>query len=348
MHTNEAMAHQSVRDRRGRFRGIDSIRALSAATVVLGHIGFFPSAHSHSAYVPDTAIRILAFLWNGPAAVIVFFIISGLCIHLPYRGGRPIDLPAYLARRLLRIGLPAVMAIGFSILVLHVYWILSAVLWSILCEIVYYVLYPLLRKLGKHYGWLSLIVITYVAGLGMIATHLQLLVQENNAYTALGLEWTWLLGLPVWLMGCWLAESIELFPVVTARSLWSLRGGIILLSIVLRVIKFHVMSPAASNCITLNLFAIVACLWIGCEIQYFEQNEASPILEWAGTWSYSLYLVHPLVPLALALLPIVGIHHALDRYHFMLLVITFPLSYVYYRLIEKPSHLVAVNVSRAL
>jgi peptidoglycan/LPS O-acetylase OafA/YrhL len=337
-----------VRDRRGRFRGIDSVRALSAATVVLGHIGFFSSAHSHSHYVPDTLIRILAFLWNGPAAVIVFFVISGFCIHLPYRGGRPIELPSYLSRRILRIGIPALVAVAFALGVLHVYWILSAVMWSILCEVVYYILYPMLRKLGQRFGWLLLIGVTYIAGLALVVTHLRLLVLENNAYTALGFGWTWLLGLPVWLMGCWLAEYVESFPVLSAARLWGLRCGIVLLSIVLRVVKFHMTNPAASNCVTLNLFAIAACLWIGCEIQHFEHTEASPTLEWAGTWSYSLYLVHPMVPLALGLLPVRGMEGILDHFRFVLLLITFPLAYVFYRLVEKPSHLVAVKVSRAL
>jgi peptidoglycan/LPS O-acetylase OafA/YrhL len=347
MQTSEATV-QSVRDTRGRFRGIDTIRALSAATVVLGHFGFFSSAHSHSHYVPDTLIRVLAFLWNGPAAVIVFFIISGFCIHLPYRGGRPIHLPSYLSRRLLRIGVPALFAIGFALAILHVYWILSAVLWSILCEIVYYILYPLLRRMGQRYGWLLLIAITYLAGLALVMTHLHLLVKENNAYTALGFEWTWLLGLPVWLMGCWLAEHVESFPVLSRAQLWALRCCIVLLSIVLRVMKFHMTNPVASNCITLNLFALAACLWIGCEIQNFEHTEAPSVLEWAGTWSYSLYLVHPMVPLALGLLPVRGMEGILDHFHFALLLITFPLAYVFYRLVEKPSHLVAVKVSRAL
>src|ERR1700722_18290217 len=66
---------------------ISSIRFVLAMWVVLSHFGI-PVLREH---------RSLDFLWilraivntafNGPAAVIVFFVISGFCIHFPNRKG---------------------------------------------------------------------------------------------------------------------------------------------------------------------------------------------------------------------------------------------------------------------
>jgi peptidoglycan/LPS O-acetylase OafA/YrhL len=38
--------------------------------------------------------------------VIVFFVISGFCIHYPYHKGKPVLLREFLVRRCLRIGIP--------------------------------------------------------------------------------------------------------------------------------------------------------------------------------------------------------------------------------------------------
>ena len=346
--SSPAPLEHSVRDSRGRFRGVDSIRAVCAAVVVLGHIGIFSSAHSHPPHIPTALVRFLAVAFNGPAAVIVFFVISGFCIHLPYRGTRPIRFASYISRRLLRVGLPALLAVGYTVYVLHAFWVLNAVLWSILCEIIYYLIYPLLRKMAMVIKWSWMICGTYVVGVVLAVTHLSTLRYAENAYIAFGVRWTWLLGLPCWLMGCWLAEKVEAFPVLSKFQIWSLRGLVVVVSIALRILKFHTTTPFASNCLTLNLFAFLACVWLGCEIQYFEHAEAPTWLEWAGTWSYSLYLVHPLIPGSLVLLHLAWLDALITREHFILLCITFPIAYAYHLAIEKPSHITAVRVSRAL
>src|SRR5580704_16524197 len=84
----------------GRIMPISSMRFVLALWVVIGHRGIpILKEQQH-----DKVLWILrSFLnnaFNGPAAVIVFFVISGFCIHYPNR--RKLDVPSwrmYYARR---------------------------------------------------------------------------------------------------------------------------------------------------------------------------------------------------------------------------------------------------------
>ena len=74
----------------------------------------------------------------------------------------------------------------------------------------------------------------------------------------------------------------------------------------------------------------------------------APRLEWAGKWSYSIYLAHPLVLPTIAL---VGLEGFIMQNHWtklLALVAVFLCSYLYYLSIELPSHHLAITVSRRL
>lgn len=119
--------------------------------------------------------------------------------------------------------------------------------------------------------------------------------------------------------------------------MWCLRGGMLALATGLKVVKFQVLAWYGSNCFTLNLFALMATAWLGMEIAYYRRHRPVRSLEWAGKWSYSLYIMHPLAAAALGVqVPIVTALFALA------------ISYCFYLLIEKPSHRLAVACGRAL
>src|SRR5215469_13011038 len=133
-----------VRERVG---GLDSIRFACAFVVVLFHFGVVPHSILGTGLLGLTARGILGSLFDGPAAVIVFFVISGFCIHFPYRKNPTVNLPAYYSRRLIRIGAPALIAL------LLWAWVGvklapddPGIFWSIICEIEYYLLYPVLLR----------------------------------------------------------------------------------------------------------------------------------------------------------------------------------------------------------
>jgi len=72
-----------------RVHGLDSLRAVLAFAVVLSHNGLFPLSPNpgSSAGIGAIAKALYGTSVNGAAAVIAFFVISGFCIHFPYRNG---------------------------------------------------------------------------------------------------------------------------------------------------------------------------------------------------------------------------------------------------------------------
>jgi peptidoglycan/LPS O-acetylase OafA/YrhL len=152
----------------------------------------------------------------------------------------------------------------------------------------------------------------------------------------------WVVGLPCWLLGCALAES-DWGGEPRAREIWLLRGGVWFASSVCSVLRFH--SPIGYPW-TLNLFAVLAAYWLAREIAYARNGPPSPLLERGGKWSYSLYLVH---------LHAAAIQERFEKPelpqtpHFILTMgFTLGVAYVFYRLVEKPSHELARRIGQRL
>lgn len=328
--------------------GIDSLRAIAALIVMLDHLGLAPQNlfGSHKAGVFAFIRMASNCLFNGPAAVIVFFVISGFCIHFPQtRAGSKLDVRRFYVRRALRIGLPALAAIILYNAAGHLEIAkLNAVLWSVICECFYYALYPALLMLGRKFGWAAVFAVAYAAAVSLCLSHLGTLRSGGNNYQALG--WlTWIVGLPCWLLGCWLADNRKKFVAVSRYKLWAVRASIFVIAFALRIVKFHSHGILFSNCFTLNLFAIPLAAWIGFEMASSSRDGTSRLLEWAGKWSYSLYLIHPISG---GLLAVLGVSAALgsERYHLTTIAFALVLSFCFYLAIERPAHQLALVMSR--
>ena len=352
--TRASVGSHHAATRNDHIMGIDSLRAVAALTVMLDHLGLTPpdifAAH-HSAVF--SAIRmVLNCLFNGPAAVVIFFVVSGFFIHLPQtRKNTELNIPRFYVRRGIRIGIPAMLAFlcfekaGIatatgSLLVK----INSTVLWSIVCEVTYYFLYPAILLAGKNFGWVKTVIIAYLVAFALCLTHLNTLRAAGNAYVALHL-WTWVVGLPCWILGCWLAENRQKFRPATITKIWLWRFAIFAVAFLLRVAKFHFHSVVFSNCFTLNLFALPVTAWIGLELVSSTNLGTSRILEWIGQWSFSLYLIHPTAWYCLHVLGIPYVNSA-QWYHLLSIVTALISSFIFYLVVEKPSHLLAVQLSR--
>jgi peptidoglycan/LPS O-acetylase OafA/YrhL len=316
---------------------------------MLGHVGIVNHRIYASSFTGIKAMAAVIFncLFNGPSAVIVFFVISGFCIHFPYNNLRPLPVPSFYCRRFIRILPPAIAFV--LILRLGLKARLSpqeSVLWSVVCESVYYLIYPVLLYLRRRSSWPILTGVAFCVAFALVATHVDALQLAKHEYIALG-SWTWVVGLPCWLLGCWLAEIYHSFPLLSPLKMWGVRIFIFGASVFLRIFMFHVASPLASNCILLNLFAIPIFFWLGAEIAYHGSHEPVRVLEWAGGWSYSLYLMHPLVGLLLAAIGLSFIETGAST-HFLVIIAALLASYGFYLLVERPSHLLAVAVGRAV
>ncbi len=133
------------------FEFLNVMRFVSALWVVLSHLGAPPLDSLASGTNAELIRKALIVPFSGVAAVMVFFVISGFCIHYAHMVGTRFDVVSFYLRRFTRIGLPLLVAVA-----LHQWWgterWLKNVLWAVFAEMIYYALYPLLRQLMARAG----------------------------------------------------------------------------------------------------------------------------------------------------------------------------------------------------
>jgi peptidoglycan/LPS O-acetylase OafA/YrhL len=327
-----------------RIAGLDQLRFILALCVLMPHCGLVPDFSGQ----PRGSLIELAFrgvannLINPVAAVIVFFIISGFCIHLPYRDQRRIQLLPYFTRRFVRILIPMTAAVLLANpLGLKLPLFSDSILWSLVCEEIYYILYPVLRKLASRVGWLRVFAVAFVVAFGLALFSLKTNDQTQGMYPAYGPSLTWLLGLPCWLLGCLLAESVAgLNKIVTSPGIWTWRAVVWFAACVCSILKFH--SPAGYP-VTLNLFALLAFFWLQREIAFYRTRQPLALLERNGAWSYSMYLIHLHAQTVYVLVSIPALVFPLGWAVHLIFILL--LCYVFYLVVEAPSHKLARYLS---
>jgi peptidoglycan/LPS O-acetylase OafA/YrhL len=257
-----------------------------------------------------------------------------------------LNVKKFYVRRAFRIGLPALIAIIIyeSLKIMTLDGINKTVFWSVICEAIYYALYPLILILGRRIGWKLLIMAAYLAAIVLCLIHLQLIQDPDRGYVAL--EWkTFIVGLPCWILGCWLAENRAKFSQLKFGEIWAWRATIFITAFCLNAARFHVHSVFASTCITLDIFALLATAWIGFELSTAKKLGVNSLLERTGKWSFSIYLIHPLGGPVLAL---IGIYEVQASETYLLFRVGFCLlaSYCFYLAVERPAHKLAIAASR--
>ena len=313
---------------------ISSLRFVLAIWVVLYHYGGLPIFRG----VPKEKL-----LWglravfhnsiSGPAAVIIFFIISGFCIHFPNRKSVEVhSWRRYYARRYLRILIPMTVAITLSVPLKMKFGLFTeSILWSLLCEEVYYLLYPMLLVARARIGWGTLMTISWSLAFLTVLTN-----PHAGNYPSFGSKLNWVLGLPCWLLGCKLAEKFDhLDPIpITGAKIWTWRGGAWFLSIVASVLRFH--TPIGYPW-TLNIFAVYGYFWLIQEIRYYRSENRRPLFEDLGEASYSIYLTHIHALAIAAMLPIaVGLSPRVIWSWDV--IVCGVITTAFYLLVERPSH----------
>ncbi len=320
-------------------KGLDSIRFILAFIVFLSHLG----NPFHEAWIgsPHLVLRLFAMIWgllfSGVGAVMAFFIISGFVIHYPYKKRYP-ETRSFLVRRWLRIGLPLVL-ISLIGVVSHRF---SAIpIWSLYCELIYYTLYPVLIRIKL--SWFQKFLISFILSLALIAVFARddwssLIHQRNinysGAYWQTGDGLTWIVGLPCWLLGVNLAQHIDSYrDEPSVIRIWLFRCLAMGVGMLLDVFKFHFF---VSYIFSMNFFAILLFFWIRNEILYFRSRQPVALFEFAGKFSYSLYLCHNVFVF------FIGMILPLTMYsYFPTILLTLFSSYLFYLVIERPSHLLS-------
>ncbi len=325
-----------------RVHGLDTIRFFLALWVVAAHF-WVPLGIDKSSTVGKLIIGLYDNFINGPAAVIVFFVISGFCIHYPYRHKRELALIPYFSRRHLRIWVPIFitvlcgMPLGVKFSLME-----RSILWSLLAEEIYYLIYPIILWLRRQLGWRKLLIFAYACASTIVLSN-----PTINDYPSYGPYLTWLLGLPTWLLGCCLAEKSDKLCQTVANidtiHIWRWRFAAWLLSFICSIANFH--SPIKYP-LNLTLFAVFAFFWLGQEIAYHQLRDPHPLFENAGKGSYSIYLFHLLAPPLYILLKLPTFSPLLQWV--VQIAFALPICYVFYLLVERPSHSLARKVAEKL
>ncbi|MCD0420540.1 acyltransferase [Rubrivivax sp. JA1024] len=294
---------------------IDAIRFLAAAAVVLHHAPPPPILGAWTWIYRDVIF--------GPSAVVVFFVVSGLCIHGPMQRVAQIDWSSYFVRRYTRILIPVLCVLPLGIMFgvsYHPYggW----VTWSLICELIYYSLYPLMLPAARRYGWAPLIAVAFVIGYVAVAA-----TGAGDGNSWLRFRSDVLSNLPAWLLGCWLAERLSNRRAPSFRFVKA--TGMIGISILIAVIHY---AGLVSLIWTLPAFSLQVVVWLDAELRC---SDGETVLSRAGSWSYSLYLVHPLAIYGIA--PLLFTAHNNIGWAAMVLS-AFVWSFAFYLAVERPSH----------
>jgi len=326
------------------FRILDALRFILALWVTIGHyavIPFFAGVDTSHGFM-----RLLARGWNtvvfGTPAVIVFFVISGFCIHLPFIGAEKISIARYYLRRYTRILIPVAGALAvYRLFGQHlifrgehsVLW--ESPLWSLACEEIYYAAYPFLRALRNRFGWKRFMPFIFLAGVLTAATH-----PHSVTWHDFGPLGTALILLPVWLLGCLLAEQSNAIRLRRSTlRIWSWRFLIWFAAWTSEMLHFKLGVHYTQ---TMMWFGVLAYFWVREEIAYGRHCPPNRFLVMAGAWSYSLYLVHVQGIELFGMLPHPHLGLILNWIAAMLSSLAF--AFLFYLLVERPSHQLARKI----
>jgi len=322
-------------------KGLDTLRFVAALTVALSHGAGPPLALWLGKGAAWTRLFIGAYdiSFDGVAAVLVFFVVSGFCIHYAPATGAPFRVLPFWTRRGIRIAVPLLGAVAVSTaLGAAATGALAAVIWSVYCELIYYALYPLLRLAFRKFGLGRVLLASCLISAAMIAVG-----WNAGFYWDFGPGLTWLLAAPAWLLGCLLAEQVASGAAsVGAGGFWVWRLATWLYAAGATALFFHTPFRLGYP-LLLFPFQFVAFGWVRAEVAHFAQARTSAALEWCGQWSYSLYLIHNI---AIAITPISAAAPGWTWAIRVGLIVAGSLGF--YALVEAPSHWLARAISRRM
>jgi peptidoglycan/LPS O-acetylase OafA/YrhL len=369
-----------------RIKSLDSLRGLAALTVVFHHcLLVFPAFYalqSGTGGEPGLGHRVLAHSplhlgWAGTEAVIMFFVLSGFVLALPFVDGREVVTSRFIAKRVCRIYLPYIVAVGASTAVLFLFtfdrtagasqWFnemwafrpdwgalldtiamggrqthnVDTAAWSLVHEMRASLLFPFLAYAIRRINWkLSL-----VGGFALSLTGY--VVCSPGGFESL---WGTAFYLGFFVVGAVLALHRAAVG-EWGRTLGARRGfAPVVLSAAgsLYLWRWLAPHPAATNG-----FVVAWAVAVGSALLFSvvlgsgrltSALSARP-LQWLGRVSYSLYLTHTIVLLALVhaldgILPLAAIAAAAP-------LVALPVAAAFYRTVESPSMAVAAKVGAA-
>lgn len=360
-----------------RFTALDSLRGLAAMTVVIWHIVLLLlEVPAESPYFQAAKLlRLWQFsplypLMAGREAVIIFFILSGFVLSLPWLKEKQSPYPTFLTKRICRIYLPYLTAVilaftayaafgtqavtglagyigatwthppGVQEVAQHLLLIGSfdneeyaLVLWSLVHEMRVSIIFPLLMVPIMRWSWAISLTVFFV--LSLLGTYLSAVTRGATDYPAT------LHYLIFFVIGAVIAKNrVQL--VRSVQGLGRMKMYVLFFSALLLYTYARVLSTFFGDKVWVGdleelFMGVGASLLI---VGLLASVRAQQIMTWSplvflGRISYSLYLLHPLVLLSLV--------HTLAGYAdiYLLFLATIPISifvaWLSYCWVEKPS-----------
>jgi peptidoglycan/LPS O-acetylase OafA/YrhL len=364
---------------RPRLAELDGLRGLAALTVVLGHLlNTYPSFTAVSFDAGPTWVNALKYtplhaLWSGHEAVMLFFLLSGFVLALPFQGDRRPRWQPFAIKRIARIWLPYVAVLTAAVAARAAFagdlpdvsdWVankwrdplsaldllqhyslvgtfddrqLDPVTWSLAHEMRISLLFPVLMLAVRHTRWWQLLGTAFVVDL-MASVAIR---QGADKAT-----WGSLQYLIFFVAGALLATHREHIGVRLRRlpeRAWPVLVGVGFIAYSSAWLLPSIDRPdAADDWMT----------GIGAAIFLFAAAHSPPMTtalrarapQWLGRVSYSLYLVHAVVLLSLLSL----LHGRLPLLLILGLVLglSLGLAAVVHRWVEEPSMALGRRLTR--
>lgn len=304
-----------------RLAALDGIRGLAALVVLLQHLlmssqtfgaYFWARYQAAAGFAEDPLVWLLfnpplRLAWSGREAVIVFFVLSGFVLSLPWINARRPTYIEFVARRICRIYLPYIAAAALAMALLTIaphhpldaaaiaddllmlggpaHNFVNAPSWSLIHEMRISLVFPLLVlplvNWGAKGAALTILALLAVV-LALPPSPAWLLSMNDTAWFAV-----------FFVLGIATAQHAAAIRTALARSAAArgacLFGGLLLLM------------PLSYDFYAGFLTALGACLVIYAALApgRFERLLLARIPQWLGQVSYSLYLVH--VPVLLTI-----------------------------------------------
>jgi peptidoglycan/LPS O-acetylase OafA/YrhL len=366
-----------------RIAALDSLRGIAALSVVFHHcLVVYPglwAVYRGPAVIESESVQFLAYtplhmFWGGLEAVIVFYVLSGFVLSIPFLGLNSPTYFAFAAKRFCRIYFPYITSVFLAALLLNKsstsriagqsewfnqYWNLPArwpaildhilmlgtakwdyinpVVWSLVHEMRISLIFPVLIWLALRVRWQILVPISLAVSLAakVVIRFVAQGVAAASLLETISYLFLFIAGAELCIHRVWLKRGWER---LNGRAKWVLFVSI-LASLNARwepLVRLPVLSTLM--------------VWTGAIGLIAATSSASRLtalldqrpLRWLGRVSYSLYLIH--VPILFFMM--YALHHQLR----MLVIVASvpPLSLIaagiFYRFVELPS----IRLSRKL
>ena len=350
---------------------IDVLRGLSCLCILLYHlrvdlwVGWRQIQNSPEQY--STWTKTIAWL-SIPTpffgyAILLFFLISGFCIHYPNSIRKnKVDWKKYFYRRFWRIyptyisALILTAGISYFCKITWDYysWDLDRIcrvatltqnyppgngpfwinpsLWTIPLEVEFYLLYPIIFTCFT--GFRSWVLITVLLGFFCSSIYLN---YQGIVWTSFTFIFFW----PVWLLGAWMAQQYRQSKLQNISSTYLIL--ILAIALILAIVSYfeNWMAWLQYVCWTIfYLFLFIFSLTKQKPVRFYVIKKLMDFIGWLGKISFSLYLIH---------FPLFKLFGFMHRSYFdekpanflISLAYLIPvclLAWIFYRLIELPIH----------